>query len=267
MNVKRYPRLILVFTALMVTVCRCSFDRGDPVLISFEDGVSMRCTKYIDYLPNWSALWNNSSNFDCDLPCPDGSTVPFKEVSSPELLKAVTEDSKVPASVLQSLQKEYCTVESLSKATATVTVAPTQTSTPTALPPILTGEVTACDVPARFINLRLAQPVFDFSSAIVTININGISSECVSTSNPTVMSCTLPQPTTFPINIAILINGNPASNFSFNGSYCGYKDPNAPNNDPQPIVPDNNNVPLPPNPNDPNNPNPNDPNNPNNPNP
>lgn len=257
MNVKRYPRLILVCTALMVTVCRCSFDRGTPYLISFEDGASMRCTKYIDYLPNWSALWNNDSNFDCDLPCPDGSIVPFSEVSSPELLKAVTENSKVPASVLQNLQKEYCTAESLSKATATATAtaAPTKSPTPTALPLILTGEVTACDVPARFINLRLAQPIFDFSSAIVTININGVSSECVITSNPTVMSCTLPQPTTFPINIAILINGNPASNFSFNGSYCGYKDPNAPNNDPQPIVPDNNNVPPPPNPNDPNNPN------------
>lgn len=252
MKAKRFPRLFFVFTALLVTVCRCSFDRGDPVLISFEDGASMRCTKYIDYQPNWSALWNNSSNFDCDLPCPDGSKVSVKELSSPELMQAVADDGKVTTAVLQSLQKEYCTPESLSKATATVTAAPTQTSTPVVLPPILTGEVTACDVPARFINLRLAQPIFDFSTAIVTININGVSSECVIPSdNPTVLSCTLPQPITFPINIAILINGSPASSFSFEGSYCGYRDPNAP----QPPAPENNPNPLPPNPNDPNNPN------------
>ena len=252
--IKRYPSLFFVFTAFLVTFCRCSLDGGVPVLISFDDGTSMKCSQFIDY----RAVGGNGSTFDCALPCPDGSKVPFSEVDSPELLKAVTEESKVPASVLQSLQKQYCTPESLSKATATVPAVPTQTSTPTALPPVLTGEVTACDVPARFINLRLAQPVFDFSSAIVTININGVSSECVSTSNPTVMSCTLPQPITFPINIAILINGKPASSFSFEGSYCGYKDPNAP----QPPAPENNPNPLPPNPNDPN-----DPNNPNNPNP
>ena len=253
MKEKRLSRLILVFTALLVTVCRCSFDRGSPAPIVFEDGSTMRCTKYIDYLPNWSALWNNDSNFDCDLPCPDGSTVPVKELSSPELLKAFTENGKVPAPVLQDLQKQYCTAASLAKATITPTLAPTKTPTLTALPPILTGEVTACNVPGRYINLRLAQPVFDFSSAIVTININGVSSECVETGNPTVMSCTLPQPITFPINIGILINGKPASNFTFDGSYCGYKDPNAPNNDnpqPQPVIPV-----LPPDPNDPNNPN------------
>ena len=112
MKEKRLSRLILVFTALLVTVCRCSFDRGDSAPITFEDGSSMRCTKYIDYLPNWSTLWNNDSNFDCDLPCPDGSTVPVKELSSPELLKAVTENGKVPASVLQDLQKQYCTAAS-----------------------------------------------------------------------------------------------------------------------------------------------------------
>ncbi|MBN8583147.1 MAG: hypothetical protein J0L96_20955, partial [Anaerolineae bacterium] len=225
MKAKRFPTLFFVFTAFWITFCRCSLDGGVPVLISFEDGTSMKCREFIDY----RTVGGNSTTYDCALPCPDGSTVPFTEFSSSELLQAVAEDSKVSTTVLQNLQKQYCTAESLSKATATVTAAPTQTSTPTALPPVLTGEVTACNVPDRYINLRLAQPIFDFSTAIVTININGVSSECVVPSdNPTVLSCTLPQPITFPINIAILINGSPASSFSFEGSYCGYRDPNAP---------------------------------------
>ena len=253
MKEKRLSRLILVFTALLVTVCRCSLDGGVSTPITFEDGSTMKCDQFIEY----RAVGGNSSTFDCDLPCPDGSTVPIKEFSSSELIQAVAEKGKVPASVLQDLQKQYCTAASLIKATVTPTLVPTKTPTLTALPPILTGEVTACNVPGRYINLRLAQPVFDFSSAIATININGISSECVIPSdNLTVLSCTLPQPLTFPINIAILINGSPASSFTFDGSYCGYKDPSVPNNDdqqpnnPQPNVPV-----LPPNPNDPNNPN------------
>jgi hypothetical protein len=92
MKEKRSARLFLVFTALLVTVCRCSFDRGFPAPVIFEDGSTMKCSQYTDYLPNWSALWNTASTFDCDLPCPDGSTVAVKELSSPELFKAVTEN-------------------------------------------------------------------------------------------------------------------------------------------------------------------------------
>ena len=164
---------------------------------------------------------------------------------------AMTEEEK--KAILLKLIDQICTTQP----PPVVSGRNAKTPTLTALPPILTGEVTACNVPGRYINLRLAQPVFDFSSAIATININGISSECVIPSdNLTVLSCTLPQPLTFPINIAILINGSPAGSFTFDGSYCGYKDPSVPNNDdqqpnnPQPNVPV-----LPPNPNDPNNPN------------
>ena len=240
MKVKRFPRLFLVFTALMVTVCRCSFDRGTPVIISFDDGTNMKCVQFIDYLPNWSSIGNSSSTYDCSLPCPDGSIVPFSEVSSPELIQAAAEDGKVPASVLQSLQKEYCSAASLIKATATATVTstsvPTKTATPATVSPVITGEVTACDVRAKYINLRLSQPQIDFSANIVTIKINGVSSECVIPSvNSTVLSCTLPQPQTFPINIEILVNGRPASNFSFDNSVCGFKDPSAPDdNQPRP---------------------------------
>jgi hypothetical protein len=123
-NLKKHPALILIFTALLVTVCRCSAD--GQFAMQFTDGTIIGCKEYLEYFSeeNPSSLLANSV-YVCSLPCPDGSVAKFDLYENPS--------SGVQDKV--EYQKQYC--QPAEQATQTLQPTETSTAAPTATKPVL----------------------------------------------------------------------------------------------------------------------------------
>jgi hypothetical protein len=228
MNLRNRPFLVLAFAALMSMVCRCSSDTGTPVTLTFSNGTSVQCTQYTDY-PSWSP------NYDCKIPCPDGSTVKVAEFSSVEINKAITEKGRANVQILKNLQAQSCPpAKTATKAPTTKPPAtkPPATKTPvggrsalaiTNMPilPLLTGNVSACDLNQGFINFNLVQPPPDIRAKTLRVKINDVEVRCaIPSTNPNVISCNLPQGLKRPASVVVFLDDIQVNNFVYSGSSC-----------------------------------------------
>ncbi len=137
---KKYPRLILVFTAILVVVCRCDATPDIKRNVPQTQGGSASCWG-IDFFveDGYVSGWDTT----CTAKCPDGST---------RLIKI--RDASFPSEIITDA---WCGVTPTARPSRTPTVAPT--ATPSATPPapisLFTGDVTACSLKDGFINFRL----------------------------------------------------------------------------------------------------------------
>jgi hypothetical protein len=179
--------------------------------------------------------------------------------------KKITSNGKFD---LAALQKQYCTKKSVQSEVTATAIPPLITIPNTATPvliidsPLLTEEVTACDVKAGFANFRIVKSPPELTDKTLVIAINNTEVNCViPPNNQTVYSCILPNKMNFPANIIVKLNETEVNNFAVSSSMCGADAPKEQEQGEPEYQPN------PDNPNNPNNPNiPNDPNNPNNPN-
>jgi hypothetical protein len=249
MNIKKHPGLILILSALMVTVCRCSLDPGVPTTMNFTNGKSAQCVKFSEYTGAMqNGGFNTVNSYDCNIPCPDGTTV-----------KVTLEDAATDKKLLSkgkfdlaALQKQYCTKKPVQSEVTATAIPPLITIPNTASPsltdlPLLTEEVTACDLKAGFANFRIVKSPPDLTDKTLVIAINNTEVNCIiPQNNQTVYSCILPNKMNFPANIIVKLNETEVNNFAVNSNLCGVDAPKEQQeNEPE----------YQPNPNDPNNPN------------
>lgn len=242
MNPRKRPQLLLILAALATLMCRCSLDSGTPVKLSFSDGSSVQCRRYTDYIVTWTDLSGSTSEYDCEIPCPDGSTVRVERLSP---LQVGTEGETQDAEVLQSWQAQYCPADPstggatrippTSSPAPTMTAMAARTATPsaTATPrPLLTGGVSACDLTQGFINFTLAQPPLDISGKLLNVRFNDTLARCsIPRVNPTVLTCNIPAGARPPVNISVTLDGVLVNSFGYNGANCTSPKPNNPNQD------------------------------------
>jgi hypothetical protein len=245
MNIKKHPGLILILTALMVTVCRCSLGSSTPVTMKFTNGKSAQCQQYDEYLSRgWSGIYGTTHSYDCAIPCPDGSTVKVK-FEDEATDKKLTDKGKFD---LAALQKQYCTKKTVQSEVTATAIPPLITIPNTAAPvltdfPLLTEEVTSCNLKAGFINFRRVQSPPDLTDKKLVIAINNTEVECtVPSNNQTVYSCILPNKMNFPANTVVKLGDVEVNNFVVTGNLCGLdapKDKPDPNPTPNPNQPQN----------------------------
>jgi hypothetical protein len=224
MNIKKHPGLILILSALMVTVCRCSLTPGSPVTMKFTNGKSAQCMQFSEYTGTMqNNRFNTVNSYDCNIPCPDGSTVMVK-LEGEATDKKLTDKGKFD---LAALQKQYCT-KARAQAEVTATAIPPLITIPnTAAPvptdsPLLTEEVTSCNLKAGFINFRRVQSPPDLADKTLVIAINNTEVNCViPQNNQTVYSCILPNKMNFPADIIVKLDETEVNNFAVNSSLCG----------------------------------------------
>ena len=247
MNIKKHPGLILILSALMVTVCRCSLTPGVPVTINLTNGKTAQCTQFNEYFSgrgSWSGIYNTVNSYDCIIPCPDGSTVKvnFEDEATD---KKIASNGKFD---LAALQKQYCTKKSVQSEVTATAIPPLITIPNTATPvqtnsPLLTEEVTACDLKLGFVNFRMVKSPPNLTDKTLVIAINNTQVNCtVPSNNQTIYSCVLPNKMDFPANITVKLDDTEVNNFAVSSNLCRADAPkNKPNED-QPT----------PNPNNPN---------------
>jgi hypothetical protein len=87
--------------------------------------------------------------------------------------------------------------------------------------PILTGQVTMCDLGASLINFRMIEPVPDLTQKTLTAQIADIETACfVNPTNPSLLTCKVPPQVTFPTKVTVNLDGAIVNDFSFEGIGC-----------------------------------------------
>ena len=105
---RRRTVLFFMFSALLVTVCRCQSDPFHPdiVPILFTDGSTTTCRGLTEYLENKDggpAGTTTGYVYECTVPCPDGSDAEFDLYERP----AVGKQDK------EAWQEKYCTADQM----------------------------------------------------------------------------------------------------------------------------------------------------------
>ncbi len=241
---RKRTALFFIFSALIVTVCRCNPDifGGNTNSSVFSDGsIAMSCKLYTEYLETQEGAIANEADakfgkpvWECSVACPDGSQVKFDLYEQPAfMVEAKTEEDKL------AYKAQYCSAEAMVAAVPSATPTVTPTATPADVPaqdlpiiipppnllivqPLLSGAITACDLRGNFINFRLAEPLLDINGKTVELTMNGLPANCsIPNSNPSLYSCALPQNlSSFPVQIIVKVDGTEVNNFSFDGSSC-----------------------------------------------
>ena len=113
MNRKKRPALLLVLTALLVTVCRCQPDvfSNNSYPMIFGDGVQAgSCKLFTEYVESK----DNSTGFgakpvwECEVPCPDGSVSKFDLYQQPQTFLSAKSDEEKAA-----FKAQYCSPEAM----------------------------------------------------------------------------------------------------------------------------------------------------------
>lgn len=241
-TLRKRRALILVFSALLVTVCRCQPNVfGNNVEITrFSDGtVAMSCELFTEVFETKEATNGTDSRgvWECSVACPDGSDAKFDTYEQPaQLVNARTEEEKTAFKAQYCSAETAASTETLSAPIEAPSETPTATEPPTAtqeesiviatqdlliLQPILAGSVTACDTGLGFINFSLADSLPDLTGKSVSVLINGNKVNCaLAGSNSQLLGCSLPAGTVFPLNVSTTLDGVAVDNFSFNGAIC-----------------------------------------------
>lgn len=209
----RRTKLFLVFSALLLTTMCKWYDQSGPV--TSANGLS--CQNYTNYGSFEEAA-------ECSYVCPDGTirqpVIPGKFTTSSPLYSASKADldARFCAGVSQSTPTELPVTPAESP---TAQASPTAQNSPTPPPPVLTGQVTSCDRPARLINFRIVEPAPDLMGKALTVLISDEAGTCsVNPINPSLLTCTTLAPLTFPMRVVVQLDGAVVNDFTSDGLGC-----------------------------------------------
>ena len=228
---RRKLKLLLVLSAFLLSMCR-SYDQNGTV--ASINGLS--CQNYTDY-----GFLKRSERAACFYVCPDGT------VAQPDIPENFSDSSSLYIATKKELDSQFCGVASLPTATqqlastsapatplvaasatespieitATAEASPTPAISPTALPPLLTGDVTMCDQTTDLISFRIVKPAPDLTDKVVTVQISEEETTCaVNPVNTSLLTCPLPSAVTFPATVVVSLDGAVVNDFSYDGIGC-----------------------------------------------
>jgi len=166
---------------------------------------------------------------DCQYTCPDG-------------LVASIGPAMLNVSKAQLDASAWCRQSSPVTAASPASPAPAITEAPIALEtpiPItggsvstspLTMNVASCDPVASYINFRLGDQPPAETAAKLRVELNGNWAECrIAPGNPSVLSCTIPVTTLFPVLVVVRLDDAVLTHFTYDGSLCSAAPTRGPN--------------------------------------
>jgi len=206
----------LTFSALLISMCRF-YD--DAERVSPISGLS--CQGYTDYFEQGSTV---SKGLECYYVCPTGVAGPIEFQEDPSLSLSRGDLDRQYCGITSAQLTATAPTASLSPtpvASPTVQASATPRISPTSQPPLLTGEVTMCDSATDLISFRIVQPPPDLTDKALTVQISGQESTCtVNPVNPSLLTCTIPQPITFPADVVVSLGGVVVNEFTYDGLRC-----------------------------------------------
>ena len=227
----RKLKLILVLSAFLLSMCRTYDQNGTVASIN-----GLSCQNYTDY-----GFLKRSERAACFYVCPDGT------VAQPDISENFSDSSSLYTATRKELDSQFCGVASVPTATeqlastsapatplvtasatespieitATADASPTPAISPTALLPLLTGDVTMCDQTTDLISFRMVESAPDLTDKLVTVQISEQETTCaVNPVNTSLLTCTLPGAVTFPATVVVSLDGAVVNDFPYDGIGC-----------------------------------------------
>ena len=218
-------RLFLLLSALLLTMCKNYANE----LVTYRNGLS--CRNYVDYrFFEWNgseySFYTTEEGADCTYVCPNGVSRPVAVSGS---------ISPFYAASSEELDVQFC---GAAPPTPTVTDSPTPdaepSETPTSSPtpaasltavvtadPLLAETVSMCDLGGKLINFRLLAPADELTAESLEVQIADQKSTCyVNPTNPSLLTCTLPNDISFPAQVVVSLDGAIVNDFLYSGVGC-----------------------------------------------
>lgn len=196
----------MVFSAFVVTMCGTAPARelANPI-----DGLSCQASA--------------GRAMECFYTCPEGTVGPLLFDGDPSLSLSKGD-----------FDRRYCDMPPGATATAPVpSPSPSSTSSPTteatatlvvpvtAQDPLLSETVSMCDLGGKLINFRLLEPAPELDPETLEVKIAGQDSKCyINPTNPSLMTCTIPNVISFPVQIVVSLDGAVVNDFLYTGVGC-----------------------------------------------
>lgn len=228
---RRITKLAVVFSALLLTMCRSYNESQLAVPI---EGLS--CRTYTGYLEEGLGT---SKGIECYYTCPSGTVGPLDFRADPSLSATKgdldrmfcgiapqftpTEPPPTPSatSVPSATLAASPTVETVVGISPTVQTSVTAEIPETGQSSVVTGQVLMCDLGANLINLRMVQPPPDLTNKTLTAQISDMESTCyVNQTNLSLLTCTIPAGVTFPARIVVSVDGAVVGDLTYTGIGC-----------------------------------------------
>jgi hypothetical protein len=200
--------LFLISSVFLLTMCKVNagIQLANPI-----DGLS--CS-------------GSAEQMACSYTCPGGTIVgPIAFDSDPSLSLSKGEldrrycdaapqatSTRLPASATPT---EFATSSPTIAATATVGVLVTDQE------PLLSETVSMCDLGGKLINFRIVEPAPEFTEESLKIQIAEQDSTCyVNQTNPSLLTCLLPNEISFPAHVVVSLDGVVVNDFLYSGVGC-----------------------------------------------
>jgi hypothetical protein len=197
----------LAFSAFLLPMCGTAPERqlANPIA-----GLSCR------------AAGSSGQEMECFYSCPEGSVGPISFDGDPSLSLAKGDFDRI-----------YCNIGPEFTSTAPPAASPSPTSSPTlaasatavvpvtAQDPLLSETASMCDLGGKLINFRLVQPTPDLTGKTLEVQIAEQESNCyVNPTNPSLLTCSLPNNISFPAHVVVSLDGAVVNDFLYSGIGC-----------------------------------------------
>lgn len=159
-----------------------------------------------------------AEQMECSYTCPDGTT------EGPIAFESASSLSK------EELDRRYCDVAPQPTSTRLpASSTPTASSTSTAAvvvptasqAPLLSETVSMCDLGGKLINFRIVEPAPEFTEETLEVQIAEQESTCyVNQTNPSLLTCLLPNEISFPVHIVVSLEDVIVNDFQYSGVGC-----------------------------------------------
>lgn len=199
--------LFVVFSAFLVTMCGTFAERelANPI-----DGLTCRAAGFSD------------RGVECFYTCPEETVGPIIFEGDPSLSLSKGD-----------LDRIYCDIAPQFASTVPPSASPSPTNSPTTeatativVPvttrdPLLAETVSMCDLGGKLINFRIIEPAPELTENTLEVQIADQESICyVNPTNPSLLTCTIPNDISFPAHIVVTLDGAVANDFVYSGVGC-----------------------------------------------
>lgn len=200
--------LFLIISVFLLTMCtgNTAIQLANPI-----DGLS--CS-------------GSAAQMECAYTCPDGKTVrPLAFDRDPSLSLSKEElDSRycdVAPQVTPTRLPASATPTAFSTSSPTIAASVTVVVSATSQDPLLSETVSMCDLGGKLINFRIVQPAPEFTEESLEVQIAEQDSICyVNQTNPSLLTCLLPNEISFPAHIVASLEGAVVNDFLYSGVGC-----------------------------------------------
>ena len=200
--------LFMVISTFLVTMCGrfTESELANPI-----DGLSCRADA------------GSGRGMECYYTCPEGTVGPILFDGDPSLSLSKGDFDRRFCEIAPQFTSTVPPASPSPSPTASPTIEASATveASSTSGPPLLAGTASMCDLGGKLINFRIMEPAPELTGKTLEVQIEEQVSTCyINATNPSLLTCTIPNDIGFPAHILVTLDGAVVNDFLYSGVGC-----------------------------------------------